>query len=223
MNLFDGLRVLSRRWYLTLPGVILAAALAAGAWITVSPSYARTASVLLLPNEASLPDNGNPYLYVSGLSQAADVLVRAVNSQQNLDQINDQYPGAKVTVARDPSTVTPVVTISVETGDSGQAGALLDDVLDRTSTALATLQDQEAIPKESRISMQTLTSDAKSTASNKQRMALAGGAGIGGLVLVFILIAGVEGILAARSRRRLPKPVASERPVKAEAKDGAAA
>jgi hypothetical protein len=209
MNLFDALRVILRRWYLTVPGVLLAAALAAGAWMTVSPSYTRTASLLLLPSDATLPDDGtgNPYLYMSGLSQAADVLVRSVNSQQNLDQISDEYPGAKVTVARDPSTVTPVVAISIEVTDASQAGPLLEDLQTRTSDALTALQARESIPDKNRIQMQTLTSDTKSVASDKRRMTYAGAAGAGALVLVFVVVAGVDGLLAARSRRRAPKAV----------------
>jgi len=204
MNLFDSLRVLVKRWYLTLPGVLLSLALAVGAWVTVSPTYTRTASLLLLPASSSLGDDGtgNPYLYMSGLSQAADVLVRAVNSQQNLDEIADQYPGATVTVARDPSTITPVVAISVEMADDARSGAVLSDVIQRTNDALTQLQAQENVPASTRIGIQTLTSDQKSVVSDKKRTTFAGGAAIGGLVFSVVLIAAFDGLLSARGARR---------------------
>jgi uncharacterized protein involved in exopolysaccharide biosynthesis len=223
MNLFDSLRVLLKRWYLTLPGVLLSLALAVGAWVTVSPTYTRTASLLLLPASSSLGDDGtgNPYLYMSGLSQAADVLVRAVNSQQNLDEIHDQYPGATVTVARDPSTITPVVTIDVEVADDAQAGAVLSDVLGRATSALTELQAQESIPASNRIGVQTLTSDTTSTASNKKRVTFAGGAAVGGLVLAIVAIIAVDGLLGARSGGGRPRRLKAVADAEADPDTGA--
>jgi uncharacterized protein involved in exopolysaccharide biosynthesis len=221
MNLFDSLRVLLKRWYLTLPGVVLALALAAGAWFFVSPTYTRSASLLLLPASTSIPEDGNPYLYMSGLSQAADVLVRAVNSQQNLDEIHDQYPGATVTVARDPSTITPVVTIDVEVADDAQAGAVLSDVLGRATSALTELQAQESIPASNRIGVQTLTSDTTSTASNKKRVTFAGGAAVGGLVLAIVAIIAVDGLLGARSGGGRPRRLKAVADAEADPDTGA--
>ena len=65
---------LGRRWYITLPGLLLAGLLAFGAWYVVPPSYQRSASEFLVPGTGSLPENANPFLYLSGLSQVADVL-----------------------------------------------------------------------------------------------------------------------------------------------------
>ena len=81
-----------RRWYITFPGLLVAGLLAVGAWFVVPPTYERSASEFLVPGSGSLPQNAtNPFLYLNGLTQAADVLVRALGSNNVASEIPVSY------------------------------------------------------------------------------------------------------------------------------------
>ena len=73
----DVLRLLWRRWYITIPGVLLAVAAVMGAWAVVGPQYQRAGTQMLLPGEANLPEGAtNPFLFIGGLQLPADVQLK---------------------------------------------------------------------------------------------------------------------------------------------------
>ena len=53
MTLVGTLRGLLRRWYVVVPGLVLAVAAAVGCYLTVAPQYERTATQLLSRPAAS--------------------------------------------------------------------------------------------------------------------------------------------------------------------------
>ncbi|WP_162940098.1 hypothetical protein [Gryllotalpicola protaetiae] len=158
--------------------------------------------MLLLPGALSLPEGGNPYLYISGLSQAADVLVRSAGSEEVVGPIREKHPDAKVTIARDASTVTPVVVIDVESPSDAATATILKQLVTDTGKSLAQLQEREGITDKNRITLEPLTVDDKSTIKLKQPMLFAAGAGVGGLVVTLIAAAVGDSLLAARKVRK---------------------
>ena len=149
----DTLRSLLRRWYITFPGIVLAIAVALGAWAVVPSSYERTATQLLLPGNGNIPKNANPLLYLGGLSFAADVLVRAVGSESTLNAIKKDHPGAQVTVTRDDTSGGPFIIVTVDAPTDAEAGAVVTDFVDRTSAELKSLQVNQGIPSTYRITV----------------------------------------------------------------------
>ncbi|WP_345801202.1 hypothetical protein AAIB33_17320 [Microbacterium sp. AZCO] len=201
MSLADLLSGLVRRWYITFPGIILAVAAAIGVWYVVPPGYERTATQLLLPGAQSMPASSNPLLYLGGLSNAADVLVRAVGSKNVVGDIKKEYPGVDVEVTRDASTAGPIILITVTAPSDAKAVAALDDLVIRTAGVLADLQNEEHILNTNRITVVPITVDEKSVLQERNRLVavFAVGLAIAGLS---ILIAGlVDGVLRRRRRR----------------------
>jgi len=203
MNLADTLRALIRRWYITVPGILIAVATAIGVWIAVPPGYERTAMQLLLPGEQSMPESSNPLLYLGGLSNAADVLVRAVGSENVLLEIEDDYPGVEVKVERDASTAGPVILITVTASSDAQAIAALDALVAKTSVVLEDLQQNERIAQANRISVVPITVDTESVLRERDRLVLVVVAGVAVAGVALLLAGFVDGI--ARQRRRRPE------------------
>lgn len=208
MDLGETIRKLLRRWYILLAGMLLAVGAAAGVWLQVSPGFERTASLVLLPGRASLPEPGhNPYLYIGGLTQAADVVVRAVGSKNTLHEITEDFPGTAVEVTRDPTTAGPLIRIAVTAPSDDEAAAVLALLVERTGTELELLQNAELIPDNDRISIVPVTIDAQSEPKNRTRLILSAGAGIAVVGLTLVLAAMLEGL----SRRRVaPAPPSPE-------------
>jgi len=85
MSLAGIWRVLLKRWYITLIGLIITGGFVAAAITKVPPEYSARATVLLIP-----PQTGkevNPYLSLGGLQEVSDVLSNAMASDQTSDLV----------------------------------------------------------------------------------------------------------------------------------------
>lgn len=201
MNLADTLRGLVRRWYIVIPGLLVAVAVAIAAWQLIKPTYERTGTQLLLPGTASIPEAGNPYLYLGGLSQAADVLVTAMSSENELGPILEDHPGAEIVVSRDPMTSGPQVLTTVTARSDAEAGEILAAVMVTTEDVLDGLQDVDGITAGNRIGIKTITQDTQSTLEQKNRMLGVAAAGLGVVVVTLVAAALIDGMSTRRRRR----------------------
>lgn len=194
MNLADTLRGFRRRWYVVLPGIVVALAVALGTWHVVKPQHERTASQVLLPGTATLPATSrNPYLFIGGLTDAADVVVRTVGSNNVMNDITSRHPGIKVKVERDPTTAGPVILTTVTATNDREAAAVLQLLLQRAKTTLTHLQTQEGIAPKAQIVATTLSVDNHGKLKQKKRLMATGASGAGILLLTLILASVLEG------------------------------
>ena len=214
MNLNTLLHSVRRRWYIVLSGIIVAGALCGMAYTTISPTYQRTASVLLIPGATSIPEGGNPYLYLGGLSQASDVLVRALSADAVLTPILGSDPTVGVTIARDTTTSGPILVISASGTDEAQVAAVFDELLPIVPTTLDDLQSSAGVADAAKVTTLPLTVDAESTVSQKSRYQAIGVLGVGTLAITLLLTGFIDGLLLARPQRRPQRstaPVADPR------------
>lgn len=198
----DVLRSLWRKWYISLPGVLLAGVLAAGAWLAVPPSYERSASQFLVPPQVLLPgeEATNPYMYLGGLTYAADVLVRAVGSENVRAEIARSYDDVEVEVRRDPSTAGPVILIIVTAPTDEVAGDVLEILLERTRTELSDIQVEDVVSASQQITVQPISVDQHGKRQQRTRlMAAVGAAGFVSGVAVVLAVA-VDGLSGGRPR-----------------------
>ena len=202
MNLADTLRGLWRRWYIVIPGLILAIVVALAAWQAIKPDYQRTGTQLLLPGTASIPEAGNPYLYLGGLSQASDVLVTAMSSDLEKNSLLAGHAGAQITIVRDPLTSGPQILTTVTARSDVEAGEILDAAIVRTTKMLDSLQDVDGITAGNRIGIKTITVDNQGTPIQKARVLGVAGAALVVLLLTLIVAGLVEGLSTRKRRRR---------------------
>ncbi|MCK6079864.1 hypothetical protein KZX37_04420 [Microbacterium sp. EYE_5] len=198
MKLADVIGALRRRWYVLVVGVIVAAAAAYGAWTVIPPEYERSASQLLLPGEATIPDDANPYLFVGGLYQVADILVRAIGPD-DIAQATADAPGASIAVSRD-TAAGAVMLVTVSASSEEDADVVLATALQLIETRLGELQDEQGIPTDERVDLVPLTHDSASVVVQKNRILVTG---VVGLVIAMLSVAiAVLGDTLIRLRRR---------------------
>jgi hypothetical protein len=206
MNQNRLLQSIRRRWYLALVGVVATAALCGVAFLAIEPTYQRSATELLMPGPLSIPEGGNPYLYLGGLTQASDVLVRAVSAAKVQDPIQAAHPGSSVTIARDVTTSGPMILVTVTGNSDADAAGALGRAVDEVSATMKSLQDEARIGASARISVVPLTVDTRSTMIQKTRFTAVGAIGAAGLVLTLLMVGLVDGLLLSLSQRRAATP-----------------
>lgn len=222
MNLGSTLRGLSRRWWILVIGLLLAASASGAAFAVAHPTYERSATLLLLPGKGSLPsDSQNPFLFLGGLTFAADILVRATGSENMQHQIELEHPGTSFEVIRDPTTAGPVIRITVTAGSADESEVVLKQLTDEAASALHDLQAAENIGANERITTITVTMDDHATVRNRMRIALSVAAGLAVAGLTVAVSAIAEGLSVRRqtkpgsvtiSRRGVVRPATDEDP-----------
>ncbi|MCL2514630.1 MAG: hypothetical protein FWD85_00075 [Microbacteriaceae bacterium] len=220
MNPSNLRRALLRRWYVAVPGLLASVALALAAHVYVQPTFTRTASVVLIPDQASIPQGANPYLYVGGLTQAADILVRAAGAQAVTEPILDRYPRSSITIERDTTTAGPVIDITVEAASAADTGPLISQAVVSLDATLAKLQIEEHLSGDRMITASELSEDTKATPKTKSQLMATVGAGIAGLAITLALASFLDGVLLARPRRGGRRPARSRK--REEARAGSA-
>lgn len=205
MKFGDTVRGLARRWYILVPALLIVASITVGAWFAVPPGYSRSATQLLIPGESSIPEGQNPYLYLGGLSPAADVLVRAVGSENVLNDVIAGRPGMEIEISRDTTTAGPIILIEVTASSDAAADEVLTMLIERTATVLDEIQEVENLPESTRMTVVPVTVDEQSTEQQRGRLVAAAGVAALGAVLAFLITGFVDGA----SRRRLEEDEAA--------------
>lgn len=202
MNLADTLRGLWRRWYIVIPGILIAAALAVNVWAVVPPGHERSSTQLLIPGAESMPEGANPYLFLGGLSPAADVMVRAVGSENATNAIVEDFPGTEIEISRDTTTSGPVILITVTAASDDDAEEILGLLIERTGTVLNELQETENIAESNRVTLLPLTVDNQSALDQRSRFIAVAAVGLAGIALTLLVAGLVDGLSVQRKRRK---------------------
>jgi len=202
MNFMNFLASIRRRWYIGVAGLLVTAIACLFVYQTVKPTYERSASELLLPGSSTIPKDSNPYLFLGDVSQATDILVRALTADDVQSPALKGHPGASVAVSRDSSTSGPIVVITVTAKTDADTEAVLQGMLGQLGKTLATLQSTAGAKGNALITSTQLTFDENSTLVQKTRYTYTGIAGAGGLVVTLLTIALVDGLVLGRVRRR---------------------
>lgn len=217
MNIADTLRGLLRRWYVVVPGILLAVAGAIGAYTFIQPGYERTATQLLLPGEGTVPPGvTNPYLYLGGLTQGSDIVVRVMQGEDAAGKVIEDFPGTEVLVQRDPTVSGPVIQIIVNAQTDEAAAGALEALVAESAVVLEQLQDEQNVTNDDRMSISTLTHDTVSTLQQKTRLIMSAGVALGLVVLTLIVASLVDGLSRRPHRKgRRGRPVPAAAPAEA--------
>jgi hypothetical protein len=196
-------RVLLRRWYMVLAGVIVTAGLCTGAAAMFPARWVTTSTVLMLPPESRVDGVPvNPYLNLGGLEGMADVLSTALGDAEVQDEIATAAEDVEYFVGRDPARVGPVVVVEVTAASPQDATAAQAVLLERLPARLDELQESVDVRDPARITSSVITEDDEPEASRRGQIRAVLVTAVGGLALTYLATAAVDGIAAARRRRR---------------------
>lgn len=212
MLLQDVVRLLVRRWYVFVPLLCVSIVSATFAFRTVAPTYSADASLLLLPpgSQDAAPAGGattNPIRgFDAGLVAAGTVVSIVLMDAATADAMKrrgvDDYD-----VAIAPSSVAPVVNVSVSSRHEAVTMAGLQDLVTMFSAELARRQQVVGAPRSAWIRASTLSEAARpERAMGKPIRAAAGVFGLGALAALGLTFA-VDG---ARTRRRQRRDAAGD-------------
>jgi hypothetical protein len=196
-------RVLLRRWYVTLPGLIFVAAISVLTASKVPPKYQANSYVLLLPPASSVGPGGNQFLALGGLEATTDVLARAMSDIATVNALQAEGVGpSDYVVVRDASTSGPV--LQVTTTDKTAAQALADNalVVVRLAPTLAQLQQSVNVNPIDQVTAKRINQAREATVQLKSQLRALLVVIALGLILVIIVAALVDGPMSTRAERR---------------------
>ncbi|PWI13592.1 chain length determinant protein [Streptomyces sp. Act143] len=202
MDLAEIFRVMRRRWYVLLPGLLVTAGLVFGVTRVVHVTYQSQSTVVLLNSQkATLAYDGNPFLSTqTSLTGMADSLARNLNSDDSVRDLKSR--GAKGTFEAKlaDNAQGPLLWLTV-TGTDKASVLSSDKILTAyAEERLEQFQQDQSVASKAMIRMTTIVAPQSPVAQTKTRleyMIMAGGAG---LVLSLVAVFYVE----ARKRPRRP-------------------
>ncbi|MEZ0090350.1 Wzz/FepE/Etk N-terminal domain-containing protein [Streptacidiphilus sp. EB129] len=194
MDLAEIFRVMRRRWYVLLPGLLVTVALTVGVFLVVPPKYQSQSTVELLNSQkATIAFDGNPFLSTQvALTGMADSLARNLNSDAAIADLKSQgLTGTYVAKIAD-NAQGPMLWLTVTGTD--KAGVLSSDQIltDYAKTRLEQFQAQQSVAPNAMIRMTTIVPPQEPAAQTKTRIEYLALAGVMGIVLSLVAVFYVE-------------------------------
>ncbi|MFE5804362.1 chain length determinant protein [Streptomyces sp. NPDC056491] len=216
MDLAEIWRVMRRRWYVLLPGLLITAALTAAVYLLVPVEYRSQSTVTLLNSKkATVAFDGNPFLSTqASLTGMADGLARNLNSDDaKADLKSLGLTGVHEAKIAD-NALGPYMWLSVEGTDPG-AVLKSDEILTTyAEKRLLEFQTQQSVTPDAMIRMATIVPPQKPEAQTKARLQFLVMAGALGFVLSLVATFFVE------ARKRRPSSPGRHRPAPGEGVEG---
>ncbi|MFI1095641.1 chain length determinant protein [Streptomyces sp. NPDC020917] len=216
MDLAEIARVMRRRWYVLLPGVLLTVALTAGAYLKVPVTYTSQSTVVLLNSQkATKAFDGNPFLSSQiSLNGMADSLARNLNSDAAVAHLKAQGATAATTAKLADNAVGPLLWLTASGTD--KRAVLAADKLFTAYAAerLEQFQTQQSVTSQAMIRMATIVPPQNPVAQTKTRYEYLALAAVAGVVVSLVATFYVE------ARRRTPATEGAGREPDAAVPDG---
>ncbi|MFJ9537514.1 chain length determinant protein [Streptomyces sp. NPDC101225] len=211
MDLAEIFRVMRRRWYVLLPGLLLTAGLVAGVLTLVPVTYQSQSTVVLLNSQkATVAYDGNPFLSTqTSLTGMADSLARNLNSDDSLRDLKSR--GAKGTFEAKlaDNAQGPLMWLTVTGTDKASVLASDRILTSYAKDRLDQFQKEQKVDAKAMIRMTTIVPPQNPVAQTKTRLEYMVMAAALGLVLSLV---GVFYVEARRRTRTASAPEEAEQP-----------
>ncbi|WP_433447118.1 chain length determinant protein [Streptomyces sp. CA-142005] len=204
MDLAEIFRVMRRRWYVLLPGLLLTAGLIVGVALMVPVTYQSQSTVVLLNSQkATVAYDGNPFLSSqTSLTGMADSLARNLNSDGSVRDLKSRGATGAFAAKLADNAQGPLLWLTV-TGTDKAAVLASDKILTAyAKERLDLFQKQQSVAPKAMIRMTTIVPPQDPVAQTKTRIEYLVMAGCLGLVLSLVAVFYVE----ARKRSHKPEP-----------------
>jgi capsular polysaccharide biosynthesis protein len=204
LDFWDLTKLLYRRWYLTVPMLLLTGVASIWTLVGVKPNYIATAYIQLVgpviqptePGQQSA-DQRNPWLQ-QGLNPLANAGVVTVQDYSVIQALHDA--GYSDTFTAQLNSGAPLVTFEITGSSPAQATATANEIVARFQRSVADLQTASGARPSDLVTAKRLdlgTNIQESNARVKRAVVAVGGVG---LLLTIGLTVGVDAVLRRRSR-----------------------
>jgi hypothetical protein len=203
MDFGELLRVLGRRWRVSVPGLLLALAAAAAVAVVWPPTYQSDAEITLvgskiLANEAG--NGNNPYVAVGNLMPLANILASNLSSDQAIQRLKNLGVTDQFTAQVPATAGGPFVEITVTGKNAAVVRSSIGTIINFSNQQLIDLQETSTghTPQKGLIEATVIAPASKPVPAAKKKIELVAGVGILCLLVVFLLSISAE----SRARRR---------------------
>lgn len=210
MDLAEIFRVMRRRWYVLLPGLLLTVGLTVAVAVVVPVTYQSQSTVVLLNSQkATVAYDGNPFLSTqTSLTGMADGLARNLNSDVSVRELKSRGATGTSEAKLADNAQGPLMWLTV-TGTDKAAVLASDRILTAyTKERLEQFQKQQSVTPKAMIRMATIVPPQNPVAQTKTRLEYMIMVGCLGLVLSLVAVFYVE------ARRRSHTPAGPEEPAR---------
>ncbi|MFJ3306748.1 chain length determinant protein [Streptomyces sp. NPDC086549] len=207
MDLAEIFRVMRRRWYVLLPGLLLTAGLIVGVTMLVPVTYQSQSTVVLLNSQkATRAYDGNPFLSSqTSLTGMADSLARNLNSDDSLRDLKARGAKGVFEAKLADNAQGPLMWLTI-TGTDKASVLASDKILTAyAKERLDQFQKNQSVAPKAMIRMTTIVPPQNPVAQTKTRLEYMVMAGALGLVLTLVAAFYVE---ARRRSSRTSEPEA---------------
>ncbi|MEU3466123.1 chain length determinant protein [Streptomyces sp. NPDC006733] len=217
MDLAEIWRVMRRRWYVLLPGLLLTAALIVGVYLTVPVNYQSQSTVALLNSQkATVAFDGNPFLSTqTSLTGMADSLARNLNSDASIADLRAQGVTGVYEAKIADNAQGPLMWLTV-TGTDPDAVLASDKILTQyAESRLKQFQTDQAVAPNAMIRMTTIVPPQNPVAQTKTRLEyliMAGGLGFVSSMVATFYVEARRRPVAAAPPADAGDPAAADRP-----------
>lgn len=180
MDLAEIFRVMRRRWYILLPGLLLTVGLTVAVTLVVPVTYQSQSTVILLNSEkATEAYDGNPFLSTqTSLTGMADSLARNLNSDDSVRELKSRGATGTFEAKLADNAQGPLMWLTV-TGTDERAVLASDKILTAyANERLGQFQEDQSVATKARIRLTTIVAPQPPVAQTKTRleyMIMAGG------------------------------------------------
>jgi uncharacterized protein involved in exopolysaccharide biosynthesis len=205
----DVITGMRRRWYLVLVGLLITGGLAAYVYSVVPASYSARLSLLLLPPLSVTGPGENPFLNLSGMEPAMDVLTRRVDADVVRSPLEEQFPDSEYVVFPDASARGPMVVAEIAAPSESSALKTLDAVNAELVSTFDSMQEELGVPPLGRMTLTEVSVDSEATLDTKMRTQLVAATVAAGVAVTVLITAIIDGLIMARRARRADSQLAS--------------
>ncbi|GAA1995083.1 hypothetical protein GCM10009838_69600 [Catenulispora subtropica] len=205
------LRVMIKRWYVSVPALLMAIALPVVAWFAVPAKYSSTSTISLLNSQAASSGTGrtgNPFTaFDNSLTGLADYLARTLNSDQSMADLATKHGVTDLAAAElAPNASGPFITLTITGKDPVKILAEMQTfdqfAIDQLSAIQTTTTDALKAPLPANVLVRAIVMVApqKPITSMKSKLEDVAGAGVGGMVVLFVAVFGSEALAIRRGK-----------------------
>lgn len=212
MDLFTIVGAMFRRWYITVPLLILVLFFAYRAYAAVEPLYTSSRSIVVLPSlpeDEELPEDDatstavadNPYSGQGGSRFAVAVLTRNINSTAFEERLQLD-PAQDLSYEASSSSNQPMIHVEATAPSEEAVHDLLDRVVGESASVLDEFQAEAGAPEITRYRIAPAVPAGPVEDATPSRLRGAGAIAVLGGGLTAALVVGGDALLASRLRRR---------------------
>ena len=209
MTLSSTVRTLLRRWYITVPGLMLSLAVAGITFSLIPPHYTSSGiAVLVQPKRPESLETANPLLaFNESVDTSALMLAEALNTPAvgydlGLTAGTDTFTVKNVGSADVGGGIAqPFLYVTAQSSTPEKTADIVLDIMDMARRELADRQAALHVTRQNEISLESVVDVTTPKLARGVSLAAAGAALALGVVVTIIVAYVLDGVLAGRRRR----------------------